>query len=223
MKEESKDSEVRADFSLLYFVTPPLHPNNGQLRLPPIIVTAGTLSISTIFFRNSKSSRVLWTVNTGKCVSACVRGRWDLGDLRGVWRLKTSRKVCNWRSGMLSSAVFSCYKLESLPNPIAERAALQPETLHSPVPCEWLVPPTCIKIQQPFNKNGQQRNEIRKNRENEKLNQKKFSRKEQNREQWRWGERRLASEDGDRAMHATQEVIIQIQVLDETPKDSEQV
>lgn len=84
MKEESKDSEVHADFSLLYFVTPPLHPNNGQLRLPPIIVTAGTLSISTIFFRNSNSSRVLWTVNTGKCVSACVRGRWDLGDLRGV-------------------------------------------------------------------------------------------------------------------------------------------
>lgn len=89
------------------------------------------------YFSGIPNPHVLWTVNTGKCVSACVRGTWDLGDLRGVWRLKTSRKVCNWRSGMLSSAVFSCYKLESLPNPIAdERAALQPETLHSPVPCD---------------------------------------------------------------------------------------
>lgn len=89
MKEESKDSEVRADFSLLYFVTPPLHPNNGQLRLPPIIVTAGTLSISTIFFRNSKSSRTLdskhWKVRE------CVR-TWNVGSRRSERCLKIENK-----------------------------------------------------------------------------------------------------------------------------------
>lgn len=53
-------------------------------------------------------------------------------------------------------------------------------------------------------------------RENEKLNKNNLQ-KESKRRAMRC-ERRLASENGDLAMHATQEVIIQIQVLDETPK-----